>query len=700
MVPVTAETFGDRIDRAHRSGDGYVGCCPAHDDQRESLSWADGERGLVVTCHAGCSVNAITQALGLRVADLFRDAARPSRNGHAPRGRIVATYDYADERGELLYQVVRFEPKDFRHRRPDGRGGWTWNLNGARRVLYRLSELAEARTVHVVEGERDADALAALGLAATTNAGGAGKWSDDYTGTLVALGIEMVVILPDHDDAGDRHARDVARSCLAAGLAVKVLRLPGLPPKGDVSDYLAAGHSREELEALVSESRPVTAADVADAGAGPWSRARTAAELLAEPASDGEWIDYPLCLRGAITEINAPRGTGKSIVILARMVALARTGLRVLYLDRDNAPATLRKRLAGLGAHDVTTFRVLPRALAPRLEDVEAWAAFPIRDYDVVVLDSWDTFAEGAGEQDSRRTTLAQAALLDIARRDGAPAVVIAGNVTKDGARGRGSGVREDRADLVYEARDITGFVPTGRKPWWEEMPPADRNTWAERATRRTSRAKSGMIRLALISTKSRDEEDPAPVAFEVDFTAAPWSVRNVTAELVAAGDHAKAAALAQEQQALDQGADALVAEITRRATAGVAAIRKKAAESYLCELGLPRAKARALLRDRTGTAWRMAPVDGRAVAVVPLGPLLSGEMAAESEGAENPHKQRGCEGENAAGRMNTGRPNRPNHDTPHSLGNTRIGKMRPDSSVTVDLWGVPAADPTEEAAL
>src|SRR4051794_22411455 len=108
--------------------------------------------------------------------------AAPSANG---KPRIVATYDYRDERGQLLYQAVRYEPgldgepKTFRQRRPDGKGGWVNNLRGARRVLYRLPELLAAppeQLVFVVEGEKDVENLRAVECVATTNAMGAGKW--------------------------------------------------------------------------------------------------------------------------------------------------------------------------------------------------------------------------------------------------------------------------------------------------------------------------------------------------------------------------------------------------------------------------------------------------------------------------------------------------------------------------------------------
>jgi hypothetical protein len=101
------------------------------------------------------------------------------------------------------------------------------------------------------------------------------------------------------------------------------------------------------------------------------------------------------------------------------------------------------------------------------------------------------------GEKDSRYTTLALAPLLDLVRRGHGPAAVVPGNVTRDGKAGCGSGTLEDRADISFEARDVTGFTPSGRKPWWEELPSAARAEWAARATRRAGRHHRDRIRLA-----------------------------------------------------------------------------------------------------------------------------------------------------------------------------------------------------------
>lgn len=183
----------------------------------------------------------------------YAEAAQ--QNYKAGKPCIVATYDYHDEAGRLLFEVVRFaNPKDFRQRRPDGRGGWIWSTKGTRQVPYRLPELLarpEGAPVYVVEGEKDADRLANLGLCATTNPGGAGKWRDELGQHLAGAD---VVILPDADEAGRKHAQTVADHLEPMAASVRVVNLPGLRPKGDVSDWLDAGGTVEELQALAGEA--------------------------------------------------------------------------------------------------------------------------------------------------------------------------------------------------------------------------------------------------------------------------------------------------------------------------------------------------------------------------------------------------------------------------------------------------------------
>ncbi len=233
-------------------GDGWQAYCPSHDDQRRSLHVSEGEDGRILAyCHAGCSVNNICQALRIELKDLFPQKPKVYEGGKSP---VVATYDYRDANGKLLFQVCRTADKRFFQRRPDGKGCWINGLGGIKPVLYRLPEVLQAvergETVFIPEGEKDVDNLARLGLAATTSPMGAGKWRKDYSDWLKDAN---VVILPDNDGPGRKHAQQVAKSLQEKAKLIKLLELPNLPEKGDVSDWLAAGGTKEELLQLVED---------------------------------------------------------------------------------------------------------------------------------------------------------------------------------------------------------------------------------------------------------------------------------------------------------------------------------------------------------------------------------------------------------------------------------------------------------------
>jgi len=253
------------------NGSDWTARCPAHDDDHNSLSLSIANDGkLLLYCHAGCSTKSVLQVLNIDYPALYPKLPITTHPGR--RQRIVAIYDYRDERGDLLYQSVRYDPKDFRFRVPKGDGDWTWKLNGLTRVLYRLQELLAAdpsEPILIVEGEKDVDHLRAIGFVSTTNAGGAGKWRNEYSESLRG---RQVVILPDNDDPGRRHALGVAQALHGIAASIKILDLPTLPPKGDVSDWIEAGGSADALRRLVAET--------------PDWRPDTASEPVAEPSED------------------------------------------------------------------------------------------------------------------------------------------------------------------------------------------------------------------------------------------------------------------------------------------------------------------------------------------------------------------------------------------------------------------------------
>ena len=169
--------------------------------------------------------------------------------------KIVETYDYADEAGKLLFQCVRLKPKDFRQRRPDGKGGWIWNMESVRRVLYRLPDVIGAQIVCVAEGEKDCDNLVKLGFVATTNPLGAGNWRDEYAEALRGKDVIVFGDIGDPDGKGEKHTAQVLRSVNGKAHSLKhAIQADGFH---DISDWIAAlpqGEAKPAIVKLVDET--------------------------------------------------------------------------------------------------------------------------------------------------------------------------------------------------------------------------------------------------------------------------------------------------------------------------------------------------------------------------------------------------------------------------------------------------------------
>ena len=250
------ERLLNKFPDATKTSNGWQARCPAHEDTNPSLSIAESENGgVLLNCHAGCTTQAVCSALHLKLGDLMPPTEK-SQQGQQHHAKLspITTYTYRDENGGVLLQSVRYEPKTFKQRKPDGKGGWLYCVTGVRVVPYCLPELlAEtAKPVYVVEGEKDVQSLAAIDLLATCNVGGAGKWKPEHAEFLRG---RCVIVLPDNDEPGRKHGEEVARSLQGIAASVRVFELPDLSPKGDVSDWLAAGGTRKKLEQL-AEAAP------------------------------------------------------------------------------------------------------------------------------------------------------------------------------------------------------------------------------------------------------------------------------------------------------------------------------------------------------------------------------------------------------------------------------------------------------------
>jgi hypothetical protein len=341
----------------------YKAKCPFHEDDTPSLSvnlesglfkcFGCQEKGDVFTFYQkkhGCDFREAMKKLS-RLAGLNGDRTEAPK----ARPRIVRTYDYEDPKGNLLSQVCRFEPKDFRQRHPDGKGNWIWDMKGVPRVPYHLPQIMSVDPgvpVFVCEGERDVDALIDLGLTATCNPMGAGTWRKEYNQYFKGL---KVIILPDNDRAGRDHGQQVAQNLYGVAASVKVVELPGLPEKGDVSDWLKAGGTTEQLLSL-AEAAP------------EWKPAQDQEEdspedLLIFKANDFVNLDlqpkrvilHPWISEYSIIMIYGPRGVGKTMLVFGLLDSITRgvpfgpweviTPVRCLYLDGEMPPQDTAERL-------------------------------------------------------------------------------------------------------------------------------------------------------------------------------------------------------------------------------------------------------------------------------------------------------------------------------------------------------------------
>lgn len=644
-APMTAQDLAQRCQKAYQTKTGsWQACCPAHDDVSPSLSITDGNKGTLVKCHADCPPDAIVAALGLTMADLFSTPASrpiPRVPPSTPRPRVVAEYDYTDAHGAVLYQVQRWEPgrkggkKDFSQRRPDGQGGWINNMDGVTRVLWRLPEVlaavAAGEVLYVVEGEKACLAMVGLGLCATTKSGGAkAPWESQYS---EALRGAHVVILPDHDSPGQACAQEVAQALHGIAAGVKVIDLPGVPDKGDVVEWLAAGGDRAQLEALV-QAAPLWQSPTPPAGNTPparsrcWDQAISAPDFLAQDDVELQATVRDMVVPGCITVVSAPRASGKSLSALYLAVSMASGGVfrgeavtpqRVLLCDRDNPPALVRKRLKAFGAHTATGLQVLTRDHTPPLTDRDAWADFPVERFDVVIIDSLGAATEGVSEKEGRETQQFLATLKDLARRG--PAVLALDNTQKSGLSYRGRGEKADAVDILYECRNVTGWTPADGGDWWESLPDAGEHAWQARASRRKGQA---VLRLAFIPSKFRLGIEPEPFVLEIDTQTDPWSLHDVTTDIAHAGERAAADARKQERQKLQQAIDQLTQVI--RARGDDNPLLKAEGAMLLQGYGVTRKQARTLL-ESGGNAdiypqgvWTLRPIpahpSGKAIGI------------------------------------------------------------------------------------
>jgi hypothetical protein len=238
--------FCSKLEQVKQNNNSIVALCPSHDDKNPSLTASYTDEKILVKCQAGCSFEEIVSALEMKQSQFFTPKEK------TPPKKVVATYRYEDKDGGHVMDVVRFKPKDFRPKRPDGK----WTLDGVTRVPYRLPQMLEAikigKDILIFEGEKDCDNAEKLGLVATTFAGGAGKWRKEYSKWFQDA---KVICLPDNDPPGHKGMHQIASEVSKVAESVRLLELPDLPEKGDFSDWIKIeGNNLAKFNSLITKS--------------------------------------------------------------------------------------------------------------------------------------------------------------------------------------------------------------------------------------------------------------------------------------------------------------------------------------------------------------------------------------------------------------------------------------------------------------
>jgi len=466
--------------RPKRSSGGYSCRCPSHEDTNPSLFVSEGSDGkILLKCYAGCSVEEICSKLRLTVSDLF-----PKQEERQGSSSERTEYIYTSENGTPLYKKVRNQGKKFFILSWNEKGSWEKGLKGlnrSKRVLYRLDEVlaekARGGKVWLVEGEKDAERLRMEGLVATTPIEGAGSGlRPEYVDQLAGAN---VVLLYDEDRAG--HGRRDQWHDLLCGkvLSLRIVALPGLEFREnsgyDVSDWLADGHSVEELLALVDGAGEVRTPTENRTGR---LVAVNLTEFLSHEIPAREMILDPIIPVQGLLMLYSKRGVGKTFLALAIGYAVA-TGLpllrwrcgqptKVLYVDGEMPANLMQERLTqlvlGVGRElpDPSFFRlVTPDLQEEGIPDIsteqgQVMIEDALGDAKLLILDNLSALAPRLQENEADAWGPIQSWLLKL-RKQGV-SVLIVHHAGKNGLQ-RGTSRREDMLDSVVMLKHSNSYT-------------------------------------------------------------------------------------------------------------------------------------------------------------------------------------------------------------------------------------------------
>ena len=380
--------------------------CFNHEDDNPSLSIYQKNNEYRHKCHA-CNVSG--DCLSLigqleNIQDIGHQIGRLKEIAgiRETKKKIIKTYDYTDAEGNLVFQVCRFEPKSFSQRRPDpnNQGKWIYNLQGVQLVPYNLPMVIKSSYCIIVEGEKDVETLKELGLTASCNAQGAGKWRPEYNEYFKD---KKVIIIPDNDDAGRKHALQVARSLKGIAESLKIVELQDLPEKGDISDWIQARQAEgKEPESIKAELIELVKSTV------EWTESVESKEpdLLSSLLKwndilnldvQTEYLLDKLIPKGSITMLFGRGGIGKTSLCLqiARSISeglpygdLKTIRTPVYYIDFENPLSVLKQRAESIGnADNLYVWHLSNNPQPPRL-DTTGWELYKQLPVGLIVFDT------------------------------------------------------------------------------------------------------------------------------------------------------------------------------------------------------------------------------------------------------------------------------------------------------------------------